>query len=173
MTRSALAQPACAIKPVNFSFLHCAWQSYVVILGKWVRWLAGGQVKGVESIQDVNNPTQVARDLAYKYSTVVAITGQRDILSDGRRTLGVDNGDIMLKTITGSGCMATSAVAAFCAVESDALIASAAALACYGLAAQAATKRARGALFAPSFSTVFINFLLSKSNLGVRIVEME
>ncbi|MGB8215211.1 MAG: hydroxyethylthiazole kinase [Anaerolineales bacterium] len=135
---------------------------------------AGGQVKGVESIQDVNNPTQVARDLAYKYSTVVAITGQRDILSDGRRTLGVDNGDIMLKTITGSGCMATSAVAAFCAVESDALIASAAALACYGLAAQAATKRAKGP---GSFRAELLDsvYQLSPEQVesGVRIVEME
>jgi hydroxyethylthiazole kinase len=105
---------------------------------------AGGLVKGVESIEGVKDPLQVARDLARKYHTVVAITGQRDIISDGQRVLGVDNGHAMLKTITGSGCMATTAVAVFCAVESDHLIAAAAALACYGLAAQYAALDAKG-----------------------------
>jgi hydroxyethylthiazole kinase len=105
---------------------------------------AGGLVKGVESVEGVKDPVQVARSLAQKYQTVVAITGQRDILSDGKRVLGVDNGHALLKTITGSGCMATTAVAVFCAVESDALIATAAALACYGLAAQYAAQDAKG-----------------------------
>jgi hydroxyethylthiazole kinase len=105
---------------------------------------AGGLVKGVESVEGVKNPVQVARDLAQKYHTVVAITGQRDIISDGQRVLGVDNGHPMLKTITGTGCMATTAVAVFCAVESDHLIAAAAALACYGLAAQYAAIDAKG-----------------------------
>jgi len=105
---------------------------------------AGGLVKGVESIEGVKDPLQVARDLARKYHTVVAITGQRDIISDGQRVLGVDNGHAMLKTITGSGCMATTAVAVFCAVENDPLIAAAAALACYGLAAQYAALDAKG-----------------------------
>jgi hydroxyethylthiazole kinase len=105
---------------------------------------AGGLVKGVESIEGVKDPAQVARQLAQKYHTVVAITGQRDIISDGQRVLGVDNGHALLKTITGSGCMATTAVAVFCAVESDALIATAAALACYGLAAQYAAMDSKG-----------------------------
>jgi len=75
---------------------------------------------------------------------VVAITGKRDILSDGTRVLGVDNGHEMLKTITGTGCMATTVVAIFCAVEADKLIASASALACYGLAAERAARDTKG-----------------------------
>lgn len=105
---------------------------------------AGGIVKGVESVEGVANPQAVARDLAARRSTVVAITGKRDILSDGTRILGVDNGHPALKTITGSGCMATTIVAIFCAVESDRLMAAASALACYGLAAEHAARHSRG-----------------------------
>ena len=86
----------------------------------------------------------VARDLALRRATVVAITGKRDILSDGTRILGVDNGHEMLKTITGTGCMATTVVAIFCAVEPDRLVAAASALACYGLAAERAARGTRG-----------------------------
>jgi hydroxyethylthiazole kinase len=134
---------------------------------------AGGRVKGVESIEGVKNPVQVARNLAHKYSTVVAITGQRDILSDGLRTLGVDNGHPMLKTITGSGCMATTAIAAFCAVESNYLIASAAALACYGLAAQAAAERAKGpGTFRAELLDSIYHLSPEQAESGVRIVEL-
>ena len=105
---------------------------------------AGGLVKGVESVEGVADPARVARDLAGRAHSVVAITGARDILSDGKRTLGVDNGHVMQKTITGTGCMATTAVAIFCAVEKDYLTAAAAALACYGLAAQNAARVSQG-----------------------------
>ena len=105
---------------------------------------AGGVVKGVESVEGVADPQAVARELALRRATVVAITGKRDILSDGTRVLGVDNGHEMLKTITGTGCMATTVVAIFCAVESDRLIAAASALACYGLAAERAARGTPG-----------------------------
>jgi hydroxyethylthiazole kinase len=134
---------------------------------------AGGRVKGVDSVEGVKDPAQVTRDLAYKYDTVVAITGQRDILSDGLRTLGVDNGHPMLKTITGSGCMATTAVATFCAVESNYLIASAAALACYGLAAQAAAERAKGpGTFRAELLDSVYQLSPEQVESGVRIVEL-
>jgi len=134
---------------------------------------AGGVVKGVESVQGVADPAAVARDLARRISGVVAITGKRDILSDGTRVLGVDNGHQMLTTITGTGCMATTVIAVFCAVESDRLVASAAALASYGLAAEMAARRARGP---GSFREALLDNLyhLTPQALvrGVRIVEL-
>ena len=105
---------------------------------------AGGVVKGVESVEGVADPVSVARELAARRNTVVAITGKRDIISDGERVLGVDNGHVMLKTITGTGCMATTMIAMFCAVEPDRLVATAAALATYGIAAQNAARGVRG-----------------------------
>lgn len=104
----------------------------------------GGEVKGVESVKEVEDPLKIARTLAQRYRLTAAITGKRDIVSDGERAIAVDNGHIMLKTITGTGCMATTAVAAFAAVEDDRLLAAAAGLACIGLAAELAAAEAKG-----------------------------
>lgn len=104
----------------------------------------GGVVKGVESVGGVDDPVSLARAAAREWRTVVAITGRRDIVSDGQRVLGVDNGHPYLTTLTGTGCMSTTMVAAFAAVERDGLVAAAAALACFGLAAERAAQEARG-----------------------------
>ena len=56
----------------------------------------------------------------------------------------VANGHPMMAAVTGTGCMATSVVAACAAVEKDAMIATAAALAAYGLAGQFAAQKAQG-----------------------------
>ncbi|MGA2766258.1 MAG: hydroxyethylthiazole kinase [Spirochaetia bacterium] len=134
---------------------------------------AGGVVKGVESVEGVADPAGVARDLARRRATVVAITGKRDIISDGARILGVDNGHEMLKTITGTGCMATTVIAIFCAVESDKLIATAAALASYGLAAQNAARGVKGpGSFRAALIDCLYNLKAADVARGVRIVEL-
>jgi hydroxyethylthiazole kinase len=134
---------------------------------------AGGVVKGVESIQGVHDPIRVAKDLARKAATVVAITGKRDIISDGTRVLGVDNGHAMLQAITGTGCMATTVVAIFCAVEKDHLIASAAALACYGLAAQRAARRAHApGTFRAALLDALYQLTPAIVKTGTRIIEL-
>ena len=102
--------------------------------------LAGreGLVRGVESVGSEDQALALAGEVARRRGTVVAITGARDVVSDGERTLGVDNGHPWLATVTGTGCMATTAVAAFLSVEPDPAVAAASALACFGLAAQLA-----------------------------------
>ncbi len=104
----------------------------------------GGVVKGVETVVEVEEPIEVARALAQKYGLTVAITGPRDIISDGKRAIAVDNGHPMLKTITGTGCMATTMIAAFCAVEEDRLLAATGGLVSFGLAAELAAPQAKG-----------------------------
>ena len=134
---------------------------------------AGGVVKGVESVEGVANPQAVARELALRHSTVVAITGKRDILSDGTRVRGVDNGHEMLKTITGTGCMATTVVAIFCAVESDKLTAAASALACYGLAAERAARGTRGpGSFRASLLDELYHMTPAVLEKGARVVDL-
>jgi len=134
---------------------------------------AGGVVKGVESVEGVADPAGVARDLAKRRATVVAITGKRDFISDGKRVLGIDNGHEMLKTITGTGCMATTVIAIFCAVESDRLIATAAALAAYGLAAQNAAAGVRGpGSFRAALIDCLYNLTPGDVTQGARIVDL-
>lgn len=135
---------------------------------------AGGLVKGVESVQGVKDPVAVAKNLARKYKTVVAITGKRDVISDGTRVMGVDNGHILLTTITGTGCMATTMVGAFCAVEKDFLIATTAALACYGLAAEFASKKSKGpGTFRSALLDAIYHLTPSQVKAGVKVVTLE
>jgi hydroxyethylthiazole kinase len=134
---------------------------------------AGGVVKGVESVVDVADPVTVAQSMARQRGTVVAITGKRDFISDGRRVLGVDNGHELLKTNTGTGCMATTMIAAFAAVERDYLVAAAAGLACFGLAAELAALKAQGpATFKVALFDQLYNMTPELLAEGARIVEL-
>lgn len=49
-------------------------------------------------------------ELANKLNTVILASGPLDILSDGKTTVVIDNGDDMMPLITGSGCMISSIV---------------------------------------------------------------
>ena len=133
----------------------------------------GGEVKGVESVGGPADRVQVARDAARAWRCVVAITGRQDVLSDGRRTLVVDNGHPWLTTLTGTGCMATTVIAAFAAVADDPLVAAACALAYYGYAAQCAATHAHGPA---SFKSALFDtlFRLTPTELakGVRVREV-
>jgi len=134
---------------------------------------AGGEVRGVESIRGLDDPAAIAMALALQYGTVVAITGARDILSDGKRVLGVDNGHPLLTTNTGTGCMSTAVIGAFCAVEKDSLTAAASALACYGLAAEKAAKEAKGpASFKVALLDSLYNMTPADLTEGARIVDL-
>ena len=44
---------------------------------------------------------------------VASVTGAIDYVSDGTRTLAVENGDPLLATITGSGCMSSAVTGCF------------------------------------------------------------
>ncbi|MDI3317617.1 MAG: hydroxyethylthiazole kinase [Bacillota bacterium] len=87
---------------------------------------------------------ELAREVARRYGCVAAVTGARDWLSDGRRSIACDNGHPLLAQVTGTGCMASTAVASFLAVGDDPLRAAAAALGAFGLAAEWAAQGAAG-----------------------------
>ncbi len=134
---------------------------------------AGGVVKGVESVEGVPDPIAVAQRMARKQKTVIAISGQRDVVSDGQRVLGVDNGHPWLTALTGTGCMATALIAAFAAVERDYLVAAAGGLACFGLAAELAAEKANGpASFKVALFDQLYNLTPQQVAQGARIVEL-
>jgi len=75
---------------------------------------------------------------------VVVITGKADIATDAKTTYLVKNGHPMMTHVVGTGCMATSVIGAFAAVEPDLSLAAACALACYEIAAELAADKAAG-----------------------------
>ncbi|MEW5954460.1 MAG: hydroxyethylthiazole kinase [Bacillota bacterium] len=134
----------------------------------------GGRVKGVDAEAAPEDMARVARELAGRLQATVAITGAVDYISDGSRVLAVENGHPLLTLVTGTGCMATGTVAAFAAVESDHLLASAAALGCYGLAAEqaAASAGGPGTFQALLFDSIY-NMTLEILEQGLRIKQVQ
>lgn len=131
---------------------------------------AGGTVVGVDSIEGVADPAEVTSAAARSWGNVVAITGERDIISNGETAVAVDNGHRWLTSVTGTGCMATTMIASFAAVEEDHLVAAAAALACYGLAAEIGAGEAGGpGTFQAAMFDALYNMTPERLEEGARI----
>lgn len=99
------------------------------------------QIKGVDAAEGSGDVVSLAQAAAKQLRTMVAITGKEDVITDGENTYLIRNGHPILTKVTGTGCLLTSVMGAFAAVEKDLLVAGASALVCYGVAAeQAAVK---------------------------------
>lgn len=102
------------------------------------------QTKGVDAAAVEKNLQELASGLAKKRNCTVVITGIEDIVTDGKRVVLVKNGHPMMASIVGTGCMATSVIGTFAAVEKDLVAASVAGLVCYEVAAEIAVQEAKG-----------------------------
>lgn len=82
-------------------------------------------------------------EAARKLGCIVAATGAVDVISDGKRTIAVQNGCSAMARITGSGCMCTSLVGSFAGANPDHLLeATTAAIICMGLCGEMAWEQA-------------------------------
>ncbi len=108
--------------------------------------LAGqrGTMSGVDFVRADYDLATLARAVAQRWRTVVAITGATDCVGDGTRAASIYNGHAYLETITGGGDIASALIGACLAVERDALVAASSALVFLGLAGEQAAERARG-----------------------------
>lgn len=104
-----------------------------------------GETRGVEAISVSGDRESIIRNAARELlGSAVAITGARDLVADESRLARVDNGHPLLATITGSGCMATSLIGAFLAVEPDPVVATVAGLVAMGVAGELAAPKSGG-----------------------------
>ena len=101
-----------------------------------------GKIRGVESLSCPDDPVRLARNAAKELGCVVAVTGEKDVVSDGERSYLVTNGHPMLGRITGTGCMATTTVAVLLCSGGPVLELTAGALALFGLAGEEAARMA-------------------------------
>lgn len=97
-------------------------------------------IRGVDSGEGEGDLVALAAKAAKQLNTIAVITGEQDFVSDGAKTYSCNNGDSLLTRVTGAGCLLTSVIGAFCAVEKDCVLASASALAVYGIAAELAAE---------------------------------
>ncbi len=104
----------------------------------------GTHGKGADATDPVEAAEHGAIALAAERRCTVAVTGAVDLVTDGTRRLRLANGDPMMARVTGLGCCATALVGAVLAVEPDAMIATAAALAAFAVAGELAAEHAAG-----------------------------
>jgi hydroxyethylthiazole kinase len=96
----------------------------------------GSRTKGVDSIHSVDEAADSAIVLASELDTTLAITGEVDLITDGKRICKVYNGHELMGYVTGTGCTATTLIGAFLAVDQDSVEAATTALAYFGLAGE-------------------------------------
>jgi len=83
-----------------------------------------------------------ARRLSLKTGAVVIVTGDADIVTDGKTLFRVYNGHPMMKTVTGSGCQLSALLGAYVTANPEKPLRAALAAVCaMGLAGQIAHAR--------------------------------
>lgn len=99
----------------------------------------GYSTKGVDvSKDDIENSDAafVSKSVSKKYNCVSVITGETDYISYNDKIVCLKNGHRMLSSVTGTGCMTTSLIGAFCGANSDYFISAIAGTASMGIAGE-------------------------------------
>ncbi|MFT8394793.1 hydroxyethylthiazole kinase [Propionibacterium sp.] len=123
---------------------------------------AGG--RGPDSTDETTAALSSATRLAADHRCVVAVSGAIDLITDGTRTVSVDNGHLWMTRVTGVGCALGALMAAFAAVaEPLDAAATATALMCVAAEHAAAETRAPG-----SFAVALVDhlFLITPDELA-------
>jgi hydroxyethylthiazole kinase len=132
----------------------------------------GSTTKGVDASENDartgnDEGIDVAKNLAKKLQCTVAITGATDIISDGERVVILENGTKMLSNVTGTGCMTTALIGAFCGAGSDYFIGAVSGIISMGISGEIALDKA-GKIGTGSFHIAIIDAI---SNLTSNIIE--
>ena len=115
----------------------------------------------------------MAAELAERLGSVIAVSGKIDVISDGKESCVLNNGCATMARITGSGCMLTALIGAFCGGNRNYFSAACSAVAAMGICGEIAEeKRIRNGTGNATFRTDLIDavFNLTEEQLeeGVR-----
>jgi hydroxyethylthiazole kinase len=102
------------------------------------------ETRGVESTPINVDPEKVAKELAKSKSCIVVMTGKEDIISDGENIYIIRNGNKLMGSIVGTGCMAASVIGVFASINSNYYDASKDALCYFGVAGELAAEKSNG-----------------------------
>lgn len=100
--------------------------------------------KGADSLISSHDALACAQQVAQKYKTVVAMTGETDYVTDGSLTYALNNGHIQLTRVTATGCALSAMVAAYCAVCETPMLAALCALSHMAIAGEIAASQTNG-----------------------------
>ena len=136
---------------------------------------SGVDVSGEDAVTDATLPrtVEIARLLAKQTGAVVAVSGPIDVVTDGGQTILLRNGCATMARITGSGCMLTSMLGAFCGADPEhPFEATCGAIAAMGVAGDLAEeRRLRNGTGNATFRTDLIDavFNLTEEQLNGRV----
>lgn len=99
------------------------------------------KTSGVDAGEVDEDKTTIAKKTAKKYNTVVVISGEIDVITDGERVVYVENGHQMLTRVSGTGCMTASIIGCFVGASRGVLEGALAGISYMGLAGERAVKR--------------------------------
>src|SRR5260221_2349774 len=99
--------------------------------------------RGVDAAESSEEASVAVRQLAKHLGTVAVASGSIDYLSDGTTVIAIDNGHPLMGRITGSGCVASSLIAAFLPVNPNRLAAAISAMIVMNIVGELAAEHSR------------------------------
>ena len=116
--------------------------------------------KGVDAGAGDADISEAAQHVARKHNCLVAVTGEVDLVTDGKTIIHISGGHELMTQVTGTGCLLSAVVGAFVAVseKQEMLFAAAEGLAFYKKAGEIAASQSTGP---GDFSVHFLNTLYS------------
>ncbi len=122
--------------------------------------------RGVDASESVGRSNDAAFWLARKYETVVAVTGEADYVSDGKRVFEIRGGNAMIGRITAGGCGVGSLIAAILGASGDSLASVLAGLIAMGQASEMAVGAGPG-----TFRASLLDQLYGLAQTGLGSIE--
>lgn len=114
---------ACSDLRRNFAYSLLKKYSATVIKGNYseINALLNSDYKslGVDNDYklDFEETVECAVNLARKYNCIILASGKTDIVTDGKKTIYINNGTPQLASVTGTGCMLGALCASFLSVD--------------------------------------------------------
>jgi len=112
--------------------------------------------KGVDSKEETSYAIESAKTLSKKYDSAIVISGKMDVIIDNNSIDQHDCGSALMPSVTGMGCLLSSVIGAFHAIEKNRFEAANIATLFYGMCGEISERKANGP---GSFRTQFLDTL--------------
>ena len=134
------------VREVHFSVIRGN-SSEIKALATGMGSTCGVDANAADAVTEENLPEMIAfaKQFAQKMQAVIAITGAIDLVTDGKLCYTIRNGCAEMSKITGTGCMLSGVIGAYCGGNAGHLLDAAAAAVCaMGLCGEIAAEKANG-----------------------------
>ena len=79
----------------------------------------GVDASSADLTRNLQDRSQIVQAAATKFNCIVAMTGDIDLVADKAKVVTIENGNWLLSKISGTGCMCSSLIGAYCGVADN------------------------------------------------------